>query len=450
MLLEERDTSLGEQKNESSLKSFSIYGLFGYKNITIPFDKKALVILSENGAGKTTLLNIIYYSVLGKFDKLSDFDFERIIFEFQSGKVSELNKNELEKNEAIELFRRLDSSSWFSKRTPRSSYLLEMALRETMALLKQQENDSITEEDNSIKNHIFQSKQKPEQPNTLIETNIDDFVFYFPTYRRIEEDIRNLGNTLENKDFDASLIQFGMEDVQEIFNKIKLEITSFALELYSKLTGDTLTQIIENNTVTQNMRDKINPDILGIILSRVGEQNISREKQEQIKHLIRSGEIHESNKYDQLVYFLSKLIDLYEPQRVKDESIKKFVCICNKYFEYFNYPDRKKLVYDETSADIYMLHITRNQKIDLKNLSSGEKQILSLFTKVYLESEDDFIFIIDEPELSLSLEWQRLLLPDILRSGKCKLLIAATHSPFIFDNELDNCVHDLDTFTTLQ
>jgi predicted ATP-dependent endonuclease of OLD family len=58
----------------------------------------------------------------------------------------------------------------------------------------------------------------------------------------------------------------------------------------------------------------------------------------------------------------------------------------------------------------------------------------------------DFMLIIDEPELSLSIEWQEMILPDILKSGKCKSLIAATHSPFIFDNELDDCAHSLDEF----
>ena len=87
-----------------------------------------------------------------------------------------------------------------------------------------------------------------------------------------------------------------------------------------------------------------------------------------------------------------------------------------------------------------------NSSIDIRNLSSGEKQIISLFSKIYLESSEEFILLFDEPELSLSIEWQKILLPDILKSGKCKLLLAVTHSPFIFDNELDLNASDLDTF----
>lgn len=75
--------------------------------------------------------------------------------------------------------------------------------------------------------------------------------------------------------------------------------------------------------------------------------------------------------------------------------------------------------------------------IQLTQLSSGEKQIVSLFSKLYLESDEKSIVIIDEPELSLSLQWQKMLLPDIMRTENCDLLLTVTHSPFIFENEFD-------------
>ena len=78
------------------------------------------------------------------------------------------------------------------------------------------------------------------------------------------------------------------------------------------------------------------------------------------------------------------------------------------------------------------------EEIQLTQLSSGEKQIVSLFSNLYLESDKSSIVIIDEPELSLSLEWQKMLLPDIMRTGNCDLLLTVTHSPFIFENEFDN------------
>jgi predicted ATP-binding protein involved in virulence len=62
---------LGERLNSSQLKSFSINGLFGFKDIKVPFDKEAVILIAENGSGKTTILNVLYYSISCKFHKLT-------------------------------------------------------------------------------------------------------------------------------------------------------------------------------------------------------------------------------------------------------------------------------------------------------------------------------------------------------------------------------------------
>jgi predicted ATPase len=79
-------------------------------------------------------------------------------------------------------------------------------------------------------------------------------------------------------------------------------------------------------------------------------------------------------------------------------------------------------------------------------LSSGEKQIVSLFSHIYLSGKSGYLVIMDEPELSLSVPWQKRFLPDILATGRCSGLIAVTHSPFIFENELEKYTHEIDEF----
>ncbi len=86
----------------------------------------------------------------------------------------------------------------------------------------------------------------------------------------------------------------------------------------------------------------------------------------------------------------------------------------------------------------------------LSSLSSGEKQILSLFSKIYLSEENEkFYILFDEPELSLSVYWQEMLLPDIIKSNRCENLIVATHSPFIYDNELEDHAAGLIDYITV-
>ena len=75
-------------------------------------------------------------------------------------------------------------------------------------------------------------------------------------------------------------------------------------------------------------------------------------------------------------------------------------------------------------------------EVKLSQLSSGEKQIVSIFSQVYLNVDSRFIILLDEPELSLSIFWQENLLPDLIGSTKVDFLMAVTHSPFIFGQKL--------------
>ena len=68
--------------------------------------------------------------------------------------------------------------------------------------------------------------------------------------------------------------------------------------------------------------------------------------------------------------------------------------------------------------------------ISSNKLSAGEKQMLS-FLCYNAFSENTPIFI-DEPELSLHIDWQRLLLPTLLDQSTRNQFFIATHSPFIF------------------
>ena len=68
--------------------------------------------------------------------------------------------------------------------------------------------------------------------------------------------------------------------------------------------------------------------------------------------------------------------------------------------------------------------------ISSDKLSSGEKQMLS-FLCYNAFSENTAIFI-DEPELSLHVDWERIFLPTLLNQSTGNQFFIATHSPFIF------------------
>lgn len=114
-----------------------------------------------------------------------------------------------------------------------------------------------------------------------------------------------------------------------------------------------------------------------------------------------------------------------------DQAIKEYMAVCNKYLvnTYMDIVVGQKLtIRNKVSAEV----------VSADQLSSGEKQILYIFDHIYLRHQGRQIYILfDEPEMSLSLPWQRQILVDITESHKCAFILAITHSPFIFDNSLD-------------
>lgn len=73
--------------------------------------------------------------------------------------------------------------------------------------------------------------------------------------------------------------------------------------------------------------------------------------------------------------------------------------------------------------------------IPLSRLSSGEKEILVLFYNLLFENADGGILLVDEPEMSLHIVWQRMFIDDLKKIAVLRNLtvIIATHSPQIIN-----------------
>jgi len=70
--------------------------------------------------------------------------------------------------------------------------------------------------------------------------------------------------------------------------------------------------------------------------------------------------------------------------------------------------------------------------IPLEKLSSGEKQFLLIMFKIFLMERKPFILLMDEPEISLHIDWQFELINVIRELNPNCQLIMSTHSPSIF------------------
>lgn len=68
------------------------------------------------------------------------------------------------------------------------------------------------------------------------------------------------------------------------------------------------------------------------------------------------------------------------------------------------------------------------------NLSSGEKQILAILLTVLVEDNLPYVLLMDEPEVSLHVEWQKRLIDLIMELNPNVQVILTTHSPAVIMN----------------
>ena len=187
------------------------------------------------------------------------------------------------------------------------------------------------------------------------------------------------------------------------------------------------------------------------VLRRIDSTILSDEMKEKVVGILNSVRTEHKHSYSAQVkivcHYFMQLMAFNQDITAAEQHIRNFQEKCN------NYLISNQIIYNSQDFTCQLLNRVDDQfdaenSIRFQNLSSGEKQIVSLFSHLYLDKDRSLFVFIDEPELSLSVDWQRTFLPDIVNSPNCIGLIATTHSPFIFDNELENIVHGINEFCT--
>jgi ABC-type transport system involved in cytochrome c biogenesis ATPase subunit len=121
-------------------------------------------------------------------------------------------------------------------------------------------------------------------------------------------------------------------------------------------------------------------------------------------------------------------LGVYKELAAKIELLKKIV---NEHFRF------KVVQIDKEQGFVFRTH---NQTVlPPTSLSSGEQHVLVLLYELLFKVKEDALVLIDEPELSLHVEWQLRFLADlasILQLAPFDVLIA-THSPQIINERWD-------------
>ena len=453
-------TKKKNHNNKSGLKSIKIEGLFGKYDYSLDFRNDIAIWVSENGVGKTTILTIIVAILTGDARTLYDINFKKISVNISNkdyiidkqkptspfkdkDNIEYINRHMMYLLEDLERYLPRNFSLKIRNEIIHKRYIDPSMLDEIIYRLPYDErfnNDRLEQIIHKIKD--LQYSDLYDEIYRIKDRLKEEIVFY-PTYRRVEVGFERVFSTnprkYVNRELTTKYMGFGMSDVKNRIRNLLEKLRKDANAAYIKMNANIISELLADR-IGNYIDDFGNIDMhkVDVVIKRIGEDRI--DNIDKLRPFLTSKEFNENNSnIEFLIYYLQKLVNIYNSQEAIDKKLSKFAQVCSKYLS------GKKIEYDETMLTMNVFD-NDGLKIDFDDLSSGEKQIVSIFSKVYLDVTSPCIFIIDEPEISLSIEWQKEFLRDIYDSEKVALLIATTHSPFIFKNEYVDYVKELEMY----
>lgn len=454
-----------------NIEQFTIEGLFGRVDVQLPISENKLILVGVNGIGKSTIANIFYHFISRQWSQLLDYDFREASISIDGKEIS-ISKKDLRQSPFIEnilsnlphslsrqvealadrgILEKFVSERALSRRELNYYGSLLSAPPDELRRLRSFVRRRLEIEDQDLFVHATQNA------TAMLRELLPYKTLYLPTYRRIEKDLSVVFPGLEDEvrryesrslitakesDHYIELVSFGMKDVEGKIQTILSKLKEDARTRLNSLAGSYLRDVIrgEAHEFDRSLIGGLQEEDISTILARVEERTLNDSDKSRLSNVITNirdrtgGRLKSNDKY--LAHFFSKLVEVTTELKRQDTAIRSLVHFCNSYL------DNKEIAYDDVD---YTFRIQSNDaaEIELNQLSSGEKQVVSLFAHLLLSDDDTFMIVIDEPELSLSTLWQKRLLPDVIQTGHCSALFAVTHSPFIFDNELRTSAVDL-------
>jgi len=88
-----------------------------------------------------------------------------------------------------------------------------------------------------------------------------------------------------------------------------------------------------------------------------------------------------------------------------------------------------------------------DERLTPYQLSSGEKQLLVILLTVLVENREPYVLLMDEPEISLHIEWQQKLINLVRELNPNAQIILSTHSPAVIMDGWMGCVTEVNEIT---
>ena len=437
-----------------SIRINKLFSLFNY-NIDLNNAEDLTILTGPNGYGKTTILNIIYNFFNQRFFYFQKLNFELISFQFTDGKRIDVEKKkgkekveqtvqiinnqqrivnqtvetidiqidlyedtnhvdtfvynyELEDNRLAQELRRffpirqLTPDLWVDDRTGKQITL----------------NEFLNENSNQLPERIITLIKRQGDKSTPIFQLIGKTNVYLIKEQRLLKQVWESNRTLNSNIPFINTIEEYSKELKSIIEQKQLE----AYQVTQKLDSSFPKRLIECNS-------DIGEDEFNQRFSKLNE------KQNQLQQFGIAISEQGVTKYDSSA---AKVLTVYlndseEKLCVYDDLLGKielFVNILNeKRFAF------KSIVINGTQGFYFQLN--NGQRLNLTDLSSGEQQEVVLLYELLFKTNPNTLILIDEPEISLHVMWQKAFIQDLQRIAKMKQIsfLVATHSPQVINDK---------------
>ena len=410
------------------IESFEITNLWGYQDIDLVFSKDVNVLIGPNGSGKTTVLNLLHFILSADCRSLLNVKFEHAEIKLKSF------KGRSKRTVRVEV-----TGRFLKLKIGRQAYEIDIEFfsgrRFSQASLFYEVDDSIGQ---------MLPKELYDGLTTLVP------LVWLPVSRRLpvtenEERRYRKTNSLDSVDLRLEELLEGLFHYHSRLNTLlserykQFEHQVLSVILYSKnldrldLTPSLPTKAEKAQLLgafeaagllNEEMQNRIDEHFTA---AEEVVQRIKRENPDDLKPgdslvvpLIRRTQA--------MVEYAGKLEEdrekIFAPLRLYEKTVNSFL-------------NDKFIRVDENGR--LKIKLPPSEDLDLRLLSSGEKQILILLTEALLTVDKPIVYIADEPELSLHISWQEQLLESLMTFGGQMQVIVATHSPDIvgrFENKI--------------
>lgn len=423
------------------LSSIDINGFWGRKKVRSDFSHDINIFIGKNGTGKTTFIKILHAVLSVDIQLLSTLEFESVIVN--------LSDNNKTKKIAIERITN-NTSPYMSVR-----YKISKKVYEFFLLPK---DSDYPRKRVFHPNYIEKINECKREMNSIIKLN------WISVHREVDTDIVVDPYRQKREISDKPAVDIRLEVLMQLLIEYQLSLQYKFNILSSEFQKNILKALLYNEkfdkfkfTEWQSSESAKIKEGLVHAYKDLGAYDTDIEKkiddhsikiESSIKNLkdtmkknlaISIGDVLPLVLLNRTNYIINLSTDLEKEKNKIFSQIYKYEKILEEYMT------DKFISFDPIRSGQLKIERER-QEISFLDLSSGEKQIIILLTEALLQKEEPCIFIADEPELSLHIDWQKKLIQSIKNLNTNAQIIVATHSPEIAGMWVDNIINMEDLF----